>query len=125
MQALGALVGPINSTFIICISIEVFTKVRSTRRLLCLALSVVMDTLSKNYLANSLQAAVEMHGQKQHISGQKEKVTLQKKDHSADLFKKAVYFVYLYLFICIFDRNRAQLFSLANLHPQSLGRRHS
>lgn len=89
------------------------------------ALSVVMETLSKNYLANSLQAAVEMHGQKQHISGQKEKVTLQKKDHSADLFKKAVYFLYLYLFICIFDRNRAQLFSLANLHPQSLGRRHS
>lgn len=60
-----------------------------------------METLSKNYLANSLQAAVEMHGQKQHISGQKEKVTLQKKDHSADLFKKAVYFVYL-LFIYIY-----------------------
>lgn len=62
-----------------------------------------MDTLSKNYWANSLHTAVEMHGQRQYISGQKEKVTYfqhYKKDHSADLFKKAVYFViFIYLYI--------------------------
>lgn len=71
-----------------------------------------MDTLSKNYLANSLQAAEEMHGQKQHISGQKEKETYfqhYKKKRRPSSRRPFILFIYIYLFVYLTGRGHNYL----------------